>query len=201
MPGGAHGMGVGQVAIWELAICLLRGLIVGQGRLDLQAIAHFYCLWYRSKPLEVEYTCSVASFLSLSCIQQAKHFNSSLMRIAPMGVWSRNLSDSEAALTARIETSLTHSHPVILHAGAAYVLALKHLINHLETGRAPIKWLGSMRLLKEIVIFRTNHEMDWAKVAFAIAFRCLREGKRYEESVWKALEMNGDYCRGTNRSS
>jgi len=220
MPGGGtHGVGMGQVTDdSEMAICMMRGLIGGQGLFTVDAITHFYQLWYLSEPFGLGATCSIAfrgfciDSSPLSCIQRAKHYNrqsqsnGSLMRIAPMGVWSRNLSDSEAALAARIESSLTHSHPVILHAGAAYVLALKHLINHFgdregayqvarryafTEGNSDIQdWF--LHIENEPPLVPELNKIGWAKVGFTRAFRCLREGDSYEVAMRKTLEIGGD---------
>ena len=220
MPGGGtHGVGVGQVTDdSEMAICMMRGLIGGQGLFNVDSIAHYYWLWYLSEPFGLGRTCSIAfkdftkSSCPLSCLRRAKHFNresqsnGSLMRITPLGVWCRNLSNAEAAKAARIEGSLTHSHPVILHAGACYVLALKHLINHFgdregayqvakkyafTEGNCDIQdWFRSIE--NEPPFVPPYNQIGWAKVGFTRAFHCLRAGDTYEDAIRKTIEIGGD---------
>lgn len=130
----------------------------------------------------------------------------------PLGVWCHNLSNADAAKVARIETSMTHSHPTILHAAACYVLALKHLINHLgdregayqvakeyavtegngdnSTGNNDIQnWFTDLELEK--AVFPPHDQVTWAKQGFIRAFRSLREGDTYEAAMRKTLGTDG----------
>jgi ADP-ribosylglycohydrolase len=50
------------------------------------------------------------------------------MRASALGVWASKVSLGEAVLSARLTAELTHPNPSCIHANAAYVVAIRHLI-------------------------------------------------------------------------
>ena len=107
MPGGGPwGLAPGQVTDdSELAMCLMQGLIKGEGKLDVKKIHAMYAQWMDSPPFDIGMTTEE----TLMCCQlsddpsrpyrAAKHggyaaqseSNGSLMRITPMAVWIHKL--------------------------------------------------------------------------------------------------------------
>jgi ADP-ribosylglycohydrolase len=72
--------------------------------------------------------------LKMSVLKAARQFNleskanGSLMRASALGVWASKVSFGEAVLSARLNAELTHPNPSCIHANAAYVVAIRHLI-------------------------------------------------------------------------
>jgi 5-(carboxyamino)imidazole ribonucleotide synthase len=70
----------------------------------------------------------------MSVLKAARQFNleskanGSLMRASALGVWASKVSFGEAVLSARLNAELTHPNPSCIHANAAYVVAIRHLI-------------------------------------------------------------------------
>ncbi len=52
------------------------------------------------------------------------------MRITPLAVWGCRLTDQQLAAAAASDCVLSHPHVVAQHCNAAFVIAVKHLINH-----------------------------------------------------------------------
>ena len=55
MPGGGcHKVAPGQVTDdSELSMCLLNGLVAGEGLLDMYKVCQFYAMWISSAPFDV----------------------------------------------------------------------------------------------------------------------------------------------------
>ena len=217
---GSHGLGVGQVTDdSEMAICLASGLINGEGMLNMDLISQYYAAWYMSDPFGIGNTCSTAfrvfynqpTVTASMCIEQARQrnqtsqSNGSLMRLTPLCVWAHRLPPAQAAHAARIEASMTHSHETIHHAGACYVLAAGHLINHFgdregayqaaktyafSDGNTDIQeWFTHIETEPPLV---EPNKIGWAKIGFTYAFRALRENLDYMTAVQGVLVMGGD---------
>ena len=100
----------------EMAMCLLRGLVEGNGQMDLNPICKYYGLWIHSNPIGSGRTTKAC----LQCIdpnnpdprkpyeKTKKGFpatslsNGSMMRVTPLAVWCTKLSatEIEKAVTA-----------------------------------------------------------------------------------------------------
>jgi len=220
MPGGGpFALGQGQVTDdSELAMCMMQGLLAGQGKLDMDAIADHYCQWVASGPFDIGLTTSCA-FLPLMdgratadvCIASSlanngnSQSNGSLMRLTPLAVWAHRLSPAHAAKAARIEASMTHSDLTIHHANACYVLAIGHLLNH--PGDSSGAFAAAKNYaetegnddIKEWFHFIARGEsmpgtpqMGWAKIGFTHAFGHLMRGTGFVEAMRETLGLGGD---------
>ncbi|KAG2833889.1 hypothetical protein PC112_g6306 [Phytophthora cactorum] len=126
MPGGGvFGVGKGQITDdSELALSLARGLLghrPSEG-FPLESVARQYATWCNSKPFDIGNTCATAfgvkpksdgnyaaamtQTAAASC--SATEANGSLMRIAPLAIWSVGQSEEIIAALARIEATLSH---------------------------------------------------------------------------------------------
>ena len=108
MPGGGcHKVAPGQVTDdGELTMCLMHGLVAGQGVLDLCHICVQYAHWLSSTPFDVGNTtrnglskCSAVSKDPTKAWQAAKKgrgktslSNGAMMKISPLGVWASKLT-------------------------------------------------------------------------------------------------------------
>ena len=110
MPGGGHwGLAPGQITDdSELAMCQLRGLVAGQGKLDPFHLALYYGYWIYYGPFDVGSTTrsglgpqgTLLESPDPAVSQQAARdgkgatsmSNGSMMRITPLAVWAQNLS-------------------------------------------------------------------------------------------------------------
>ena len=54
--------------------------------------------------------------------------NGSLMRISPLGIWARNLSDAEIEKAVRLEVCISHPSPTAQDAAVVYVIALAEAV-------------------------------------------------------------------------
>jgi ADP-ribosylglycohydrolase len=50
------------------------------------------------------------------------------MRISPLGIWARNLTDSEIENAVKLEVSISHPNVNIRDAAVAYVIALAEAV-------------------------------------------------------------------------
>lgn len=221
MPGGgAFELGQGQVTgVIELEMCLIRGLLEGEGKLNMDAVSRFYGKWVRSNPFKFGITMSRA-LRSLEeegkdtadvCIAAAASLNGSSQsngshgRLPSLAVWAHRLNSSQAARAAKIDTSMIHPDPTVQHASACYVLAISHLINHPgdSTGafQAVLDYanIEGNDDIREWVSFVTSEEVmpgysqtGYAKVGFTHSFKHLLKGTRYTEGLKEALALGGD---------
>jgi len=220
MPGGGpFSLGPGQVTDdSELAMCLMRGLLAGNGKLDMDAVALYYGRWVGTGPFDIGITTRKALSPLMEgratanvCIAAAERSNGSsqsngsLMRLTPLAVWAHRLAPAQAARAARIEASMTHSSPTIHHANACYVLAIHHLINspgdrtgafaaaknYADTeGNEDIKdWF---RFISSGSHMPGTPQMGWAKIGFTHAFSHLVRGSGYVDALRETLALGGD---------
>ena len=152
MPGGGPFiLSPGQVTDdSELAICLLNGLVEGNGLFSLEKIALNYQKWMLSPPFDIG-TTTTKSLSELTkhksqpiknlgrlCQEAARKYNGSsksnggIMRITPLAVWSSKLDSLDDVEKVIIEeNSITHSNPLEQKAAISYCLAIRYLIlNH-----------------------------------------------------------------------
>ena len=113
MPGGGlFGVSAGQVTDdSELAMCLIRGLLAGHGKLDLHYHCIYYGHWYQYGPFDIGQTtenglkhCSTSNpqpHISQAAAKtgpgEGSLSNGSMMKITPMAVWAQHLTDDDLA--------------------------------------------------------------------------------------------------------
>ena len=144
MPGGGcHKVAPGQLTDdSELAMCLLNGLVKGDGKLNLHQHCRFYADWISSTPFDIGNTtrnglskCSAVNpdpkkpqLASSKGPGKSSLSNGAMMRLSPMGVWCRELSPAEVEVAVVADVTFTHSRPVMGHLCTAYCLLIKTLI-------------------------------------------------------------------------
>ena len=218
--GGVHKLGPGQVTDdSEMGISLLRGLVAGRGRLDLNQIASYYGKWFASAPFDVGGTIrqSVGRAVNMASHQAEmmrrgaskggdSQSNGCLMRIAPLPVFLRHLPREDAANAVREEVGLTHVNETIQHACVLYCLTITHLLTHpgdrsgafqsskefvLATGNEEVKdWLRAVEDPNEEVV--VNRKSGWGKIALVYSLRSLLAGMDYSTAIREIVGKGGD---------
>lgn len=221
MPGG----GVWKVAPGqvtddaELMICLARGL-ASAASFDIENIAREYAAWYRSPPFDIGSTTrasigavgehlkdGLASTMRAAAAARcgASKANGSLMRAAPIGVFSCQRSNAEIAELARADSSLTHPNKACCDAVACYAIAIAHLVAtpgdrtgaleqvdawaSVHAGPEVQGWLDDARNAR---LPPTHPLAGFVKIAFTHAFGHLLAGSHFEEAVRAVLLLGGD---------
>ncbi|CAI2369180.1 unnamed protein product [Moneuplotes crassus] len=110
MPGGGvFQVGPGQITDdGELAICLLHGLVEGEGKFLEAEVANYYGRWIRSRPFDCRITIRNSLLDTISkkpyskeikieaaCYNQRSQSNGSLMRSTPLAVFCHNMEIPE----------------------------------------------------------------------------------------------------------
>jgi ADP-ribosylglycohydrolase len=128
----------------EMTVSLLRALALGQGQYDPLMVAKAYSDWAASEPFDIGNATSSALRIPKSerygvraaelIAEQAMEYNSeskangSLMRATPLGIAAANMTAEQTVEMACADARLTHPNPACQASTAAYVLAIRHLI-------------------------------------------------------------------------
>ena len=151
----------------ELTLAMARALI-GAQQFPREKVAANYRSWRSSNPFDIGHATSAAlsgvadsteNVADVVVRRSAAHnmdskANGALMRASALGIWSTRLTQAEAAKAARDDASLTHPNPSCQWAGAAYVVAIRHLL--LNPGDAA----GAFTEAREVLAFATEGEPD-----------------------------------------
>lgn len=150
MPGGGPwNVAPGQITDdGEMALSLMHGLTdhgSTSGEFPIEEVAQSYLLWLQSKPFDIGATTSrgLGGGIEAESAGEPTHqgmwraadthnreskANGGLMRIAPLGVWGRRVSEEDLVKAADQDSHLTHANPVCRVAAALYALAIRHLV-------------------------------------------------------------------------
>lgn len=201
----------------ELAVHLLRALCDKDPKqgMPLLEIAQQYIQWHQSNPFDCGMTCGRAFAFSTNekdMMEKAMKYslqsqaNGSLMRIAPLAIWCRNMPAAVIFEYARTEATLSHPNIVCQDANVMYCLALKHLINNPGDADGAIKycmkfihlfdptvatWFNiSLSCDINDIVCTTN--IGHVKHAFMLAFHLLNKKVTFEEGIHITLMKGGD---------
>jgi ADP-ribosyl-[dinitrogen reductase] hydrolase len=199
----------------ELGLTLARSL-VRTGHYDPEDAASAYGRWYTSGPFDCGHTTALAfaaaAAASTDKAQAARRHasrdsqsNGSLMRIAPVGVWSAD--PEEAARVASEDSALSHPHPVCRAACAAFAAAISAALAGADRS-------GMMNTALEVAdaagpeaapvgaALRQaaagvppgdfQHQMGWVLVALQNAFFHLAAGTPIEPALIETVGQGGD---------
>jgi ADP-ribosylglycohydrolase len=131
--------------------------------------------------------------------------NGGLMRIAPLGVWGRCLSEEELVKAVCQDNRLTHPNPTCQHSSAVYCIAIRHLIlnpkDNIGAFRAAMEWakaLGNREVQGWLASADRNQDVGYSpsigfvKYGFTHAFRHLKNGTSYLDAIFETLIGGGD---------
>jgi len=221
MPGGGpFRVAPGQVTDdGELTLALLDAL-AHQNPYPEAQVAHSFVAWAQSDPFDIGNATAGAllghsveepAALKRSVLKAARQFNleskanGSLMRASALGVWASKVSFGEAVLSARLNAELTHPNPSCIHANAAYVVAIRHLI--LAPGDADGAIRSAAAALESDDATEVRDWLDAAidgnlppgypmagfvRIAFTHAFAHLHQRTAPHEAIRQTLLLGGD---------
>ena len=120
----------------------MRGLLAGEGKLDLFYHCVYYGHWYQYGPFDIGQTTEnglrhcVPSEPDPSKPQAAARTgpgenslsNGSMMKITPMAVWAHQLSEEDLAEAVKQDVSFMHSREDMWHLCTAYCIVIGTLI-------------------------------------------------------------------------
>jgi ADP-ribosylglycohydrolase len=201
--GGLWGILAGQPTDdGEMALALARA-IVEAGRYDPVTVGAAYRAWLESSPFSVGRTTLVALRGRADPASQA---NGSLMRASPLGILAHRMTTAAAAALARTDSALTHPSPVCGDAGAAFVVAVAHAIEHGDgpeaAYEAALDWAKQSDAVKGVAdalaaAARAAPRCDggqqgWVLIALQNAFYELRHARGVEDGVVATVRRGGD---------
>ena len=225
--GGIFDLNPGQITEdSELSLSLMRGLLDGHGKFSLEMIIKHYKDWFFSNPFDIGETIrntftpllfvaekdNYSHMVRIVCSASQKknkksQSNGSLMRIAPLAIWSsqlRSLDDLETAV--RLEVSLTHPNKTVQDASICYCIAIRHLMNNRsDTNGAYLKvvcWISKncygeivewWELVKRDEMISATDNPGWIKISWTYAFNFLKRGELdYEIVMQQVMRQGGD---------
>jgi ADP-ribosyl-[dinitrogen reductase] hydrolase len=219
--GGPHRTAPGQITDdGEMMLCLMAAL-QNRKAFDIESVAASYLRWYESAPFDIGMTTinglgggagrpegqihsGMYAQASNSFALKSKS-NGGLMRILPIGIWGARTSEKQLINAAVADTRLTHANPTCLAASAVYCIAIRHLI--LNPGDAVaafdrakswarkignievIEWLNKAELGIDAGYYP---RAGFVKYGFSHAFRHLKLGTSYSDSIRETLQGGGD---------
>lgn len=186
----------------EMALALAR-TIVRLGDYDLRQAGLAYKQWLDSHPFDVGNTIRGSLRGAKNPDSQA---NGALMRVSPLGIFAARFDRNQAALWAKADAELTHTHPVCLQANALFTMAIAEAV---ATGPAPQELWNSVEqwaknfkvdvsLLTAISRSGTgkpNGFLDkagWVLIAFQNALYQLLHAATFEEAIVDTVMQGGD---------
>lgn len=125
------------------------------------------------------------------------------MRITPLAVWCYKLSDQDLLTAVKLQTYLTHCHPLVVEACYLYCLAIKQILN------GPDQIQGVYQSIRDHAMSRgilsewfeaiekgelppVSKHIGWSKIAFCYTFYYLKNGTKYEQAIEDILNKGGD---------
>jgi ADP-ribosylglycohydrolase/fructose-1,6-bisphosphatase/inositol monophosphatase family enzyme len=186
----------------EMALALARS-IDAAGAYDPRLAFEAYQRWGASSPFDVGRTISAALQGRPDDGSQA---NGSLMRASPLGILAHRLPPRDAADLGRVESALTHPHPVCGDSVAAFVVAVAHAIAHGDGGEAAhaaaLQWArqapaaASVREALEAAAQSAPRcdgaSQGWVLIALQNAFYEVRHARTVEDGLARTVLRGGD---------
>lgn len=186
----------------EMALALTHRLIK-DARFDARSVRSAYIEWHRSGPFDCGMT--IGSALRGTLVPDSQS-NGSLMRVTPLALAGWGLEPGALAEMARADAGITHSDPVPADAGAAFSIALAHLVRTGESGEAAcnaaLEWARTAGAEPAVIedLERTSEgwtepftrNAGWVRIAFRNAFHHLLCTPSFEEALVETIGRGGD---------
>lgn len=204
----------------EMTVSLLRALVLGQGQYDPLMVAKAYSDWEASHPFDIGNATSSALRIPKSerygvraaelIAEQALDYNSeskangSLMRATPLGIAAANMTVEQTVAMACADARLTHPNPSCQVSTAAYVLAIRHLIqkpgdhkgafaaalSHAQsTSEEVSQWLQDAQ---EGNLPPAHPMAGFVRYGFTYAFYYLYRATHFQKAILETLVRGGD---------
>lgn len=129
--------------------------------------------------------------------------NGGLMRILPVALMGRDLSDAELVARAEEATAVTHAHPRVMVASAIYVLVARALLRG-ETPRQAIEWVvdrlgdlyvhtpDKLALAASCLVHKSGLGHAYVADSLLSALTALEQGSSFREVVELAISYGHD---------
>lgn len=127
------------------------------------------------------------------------------MRVAPLGIWSWRLDETDLMRVAMDECRLTHPNASCRHSSAVYCVAIRHLVTNPGDGDGAYtrakEWserLANPEIMEWLDLAERNVDVGYhphsgfVKYGFVHAFRHLRLGTPYVAAIAETLLGGGD---------
>ena len=182
--------------------------------------ARNYITWIRSCPFDCGGTTArafsidpkasdlvarmMANSARCNAVSQA---NGQAMRTTPLAVYGHKLCEDDLAMIARNDALLSHPNKTTQDCGAAYCIAIAHLINFPQDGKGAIakatSW-ASRNACQDVKDWLADAREDcsqmdcswrnigWVKWGFTLAFYHLRLETAYTQAMRHTLSLKGD---------
>jgi ADP-ribosylglycohydrolase len=204
----------------EMTVSLLRALVLGQGQYDPLMAAKAYSDWAASEPFDIGNATSSALRIPKSerygvraaelIAEQALEYNSeskangSLMRATPLGIAAANMTVEQTVAMACADARLTHPNPACQASTAAYVLAIRHLIqqpgdhkgafavalSHAQSTNVEVsQWLQDAQ---EGELPPAHPMAGFVRYGFTYAFYYLYRATPFQKAILETLVRGGD---------
>ena len=202
----------------ELALALARTL-VRTGRYDQGEVLNAYLRWYKDpQTFDIGGTIGQALRAALAATDAAERLqrlaneasqtsqaNGALMRVSPIGIFGAS-RPALAADLARIDSRLTHPHPVCSDASAVYVAAIATAIARGSTAECYAAALAEAERANAATEIRKvlaaasqspaavydDDRMGWVLIALQNAFYQLLHAPNLEEGIVDTVMRGGD---------
>jgi ADP-ribosylglycohydrolase len=202
----------------ELTLALVHAL-AGSSAYDHNRVARWYRKWFLSRPFDIGNATTNAlgsgdldspelAETVMQNAQQRNHeskANGGLMRLSALGAWSVNLSLDDAVSAARKDAQLTHPNPSCQWAGAAYVVAIRHLLLHIGDSEGAFcaaedvlsksgadEVIGWLKDARKGSLPNFHPSAGFVRIGFTHAFYHLVQQNSYETGVAETLAGGGD---------
>lgn len=202
----------------EMSLCVLQGIVNGEGEYNYDLICHEYLKWIETDPFSAGYATQNAlkpcvgktSNQSKEVRESAKRYNifsqsnGSLMKLGPTAVYCSFLNDVDSLIDiVTTETQHLHPHQKVIDCNIAFTLAVRDLIQ----GKSSHDAYTSMRdfainssikdWLEELEAHNfqqvTGHkQIGWVKIAFQQAFLHLAKESSIEFAFKDIIFKGGD---------
>lgn len=205
----------------ELTLAMAHALI-GTKQFPREKVAANYRAWFSSKPFDIGHATRASLSGAIESYENVADFvarraaannmdskaNGALMRASSLGIWSTRLTQMETANAARADASLTHPNPSCQWAGAAYVVAIRHLLLNPGDGA------GAFAQSKEVLEGATGNESEeviswlldarngdlpaahpqagFVRIAFTYAMHHMLRGTSFGDALHQVLSCGGD---------
>jgi fructose-1,6-bisphosphatase/inositol monophosphatase family enzyme len=179
----------------ELALALARS-IVRKGGWDAADVLASYRRWFASGPFDAGMT-TMSAFGPHADPSPHSQANGSLMRIAPIGVWAAG--PAQAARFARLDSALSHPHPVCRSACAAFAAAIAASLQGADrAGMLAAALAEADEPTVRAAVAATappedfQSQMGWVLIALQNAFCLLNRGTPFEAALIETVAQGGD---------
>jgi len=186
----------------EMALALARSIEGGDGY-DPRRAREAYEAWGASRPFDCGLTVRAALQGQPNEGSQA---NGSLMRASPLGVLAHRLPPHEAAALARLDSALTHPHPVCGDSVAAFVVAVSHAIDQGDGAEAAyaaaVEWAKTapaasavaeaLEAAAQAAPRCDGSSQGWVLIALQNAFHELLHARTVEDALARTILRGGD---------